>query len=253
MIILKTPSQVEKIRHSCGIVKTFLNSLEGAISPGQTTTAELDALAMKIAADNKAVAGFKNYRGFPYAICASINEEVIHGFPSERILEEGDILSVDFGILKDEYYGDAAITLPIGRVSKDKLRLIKTTRDALYKGIQAARDGNRVSDISNAVQKHAETNGYSIVREFVGHAIGMDLHESPQVPNYGKKHKGPILKAGMVIAIEPMLIDGPDARVKRLRDGWTVVSINNYMSAHYEHTILITDSEPEILTIGGTI
>jgi len=248
MMILKTPSQIEKIKTSCKIVATFLNNLKVLAVPG-ITTQYLEQAANELAVAHKAIAGFKNYKGYPYAICASINNQVVHGFPSNTTLLDGDVLSIDFGICKDYFYGDAAITLPIGNITKQNQRLIDTTKECLYKGIEKAISGNRIGDISNAIQTHAESNGYSVVREFVGHAVGKDLHERPQIPNYGKKNKGAILKAGMVLAIEPMLIEGPDCRVFREANGWTISTTSGKHSAHFEHTIEITRDKPNILSI----
>lgn len=247
MIILKTSSQVDKLRRSGQLVKTFLTGLKDIATPGVTTN-YLDKVAIELAESNNALPGFKGYKGFPYAICASINDQVVHGFPSNRVLLDGDILSVDFGILLDGYYGDAAITLPIGNISNEAERLITTTRECLYKGISEAVPGNRVNNISKVIQQHAEANGYSVVKEFVGHGIGRSLHEKPQIPNYSKVHKGALLKAGMVIAIEPMLVEGSDASVVRDLDGWTVSTKTGKLSAHYEHTIVITKTGPEILS-----
>jgi methionyl aminopeptidase len=247
MIILKTPTQIEKIKISCKIVANFLSNLKTLVVPGITTD-YLEQVANELATTSNALAGFKNYKGYPYAICASVNNHVVHGFPSKNILKDGDILSVDFGILKDYFYGDAAVTLPVGAVTKQNQRLIDTTKECLYKGIEKALAGNRVGDISNAIQTHAESKGYSVVREFVGHAVGKELHERPQIPNYGKSNKGAILKAGMVLAIEPMLIEGPDCRVFREANGWTISATSGNYSAHFEHTIEITEGTPNILS-----
>ena len=247
MMILKTPTQIEKIKISCKIVADFLNNLKTLVTPGITTN-DLEKVANDMASLNNSAAGFKGYNEYPYAICASVNNHVVHGFPSNTLLKDGDVLSVDFGILKDQFYGDAAITLPVGNVTKQNQKLIDTTKECLYKGIEKAIAGNRIGDISNAIQLHAESNGYSVVREFVGHAVGKELHERPQVPNYGKINKGAILKAGMVLAIEPMLIEGTDCRVFRESNGWTISTVSGRYAAHFEHTIEITEGAPNILS-----
>lgn len=246
MVIIKTKEEIKLIRNSAQLVAKALKVIKSKAEQG-VTTLELNNIAENLAYSNNALPGFKGYRGFPYAICSSRNDEIVHGFPSEVHLEEGTVLSVDFGILKDGYYGDAAITFGIGEISEDAARLIKVTESCLYKGIEQAVPGNRVGDISNAIQKHAEDNGYNVVRKFVGHGIGRNLHEPPQIPNFGKKGKGPLLKEGMVIAIEPMLIDGP-ADTSTAIDGWTVKTKGGKLSAHFEHTLAITKNEPEILS-----
>lgn len=213
------------------------------------STKQIDRLAMDMADYYKAIPGFKGYKGYPYAVCTSVNNHILHGFPSDIKLKEGDIVSIDYGILKGGYYGDAAITIPIGNISSENKRLLNVTEECLHKGIERALSGNRVGDISNAIQEHAEANGYSVVKEFVGHAIGRNLHELPQVPNYGKKNRGPLLKAGMVLAIEPILLEGKDSRVTRENNGWTVRSVSGAMSAHFEHTIVITENTPNILSV----
>jgi len=234
--------------HRAGhLVGEVLVALATKVAPG-VTTAELDELAEKTIVDAGAVPAFKGYHGYPASICASINEEVIHGIPSgRRTLNEGDIISLDVGVSLDGYYGDSAITLPVGRISEDAAKLLRVTEESLYKAIERARPGARVSDIGHAVQQHVEAHGFSVVREFVGHGIGQRMHEEPQVPNYGEPGRGPRLAEGMVLAIEPMVNAGK-AAVKVLSDGWTAVTKDSGLSAHFEHTVAITAGEPWILT-----
>ena len=207
----------------------------------------LDNLAEELTKKKNAVPAFKGYRGFPFSICASVNQMVVHGFPSKRPLNEGDILSIDFGTLYNGFYGDSAITVPVGKISKNAERLSQITKESLFKGIEKAIPGGRLSDISNAIQTHVESAGYSVVRVFVGHGIGSKLHEEPQIPNYGSPGVGIRLKAGMTLAIEPMVNEnGPD--VKILADGWTAITKDGGLSAHFEHTIAITENGPDILS-----
>lgn len=229
------------------MVAEILAILKERIAPG-ITTIELDRLAETECRKRKAIPAFKGYGGFPYAVCSSPNEKVVHGFPDERPLKEGEILSIDFGVLYKGFYGDAAFTAPVGRIDENAGRLLKVTEESLYKGIDAAVVGGRLSDISHAVQSHVENKGFSVVREFVGHGIGSRLHEAPQVPNYGPQGQGPRLKAGMTLAIEPMINAGKPG-VKILEDGWTAVTIDGELSCHFEHTIAVTDNGPEILTM----
>ncbi|MDY6910182.1 MAG: type I methionyl aminopeptidase [Thermodesulfobacteriota bacterium] len=248
MIILKSKREIEKIRRSCRIVVEVLEALKERVRPGVTTW-ELDALSEELAAKYGAVPAFKGYHGFPYALCTSINEEVVHGMPSrKRRLAEGDIISVDFGVLLDGYYGDAAVTVAVGDVSEAARQLCRVTQESLGKAIEKTVPGNRLSDISHAVQAHVEYHGYSVVREFVGHGIGRSLHESPQIPNYGPPGKGVKLKPGMVLAIEPMINEG-GPEIEILDDGWTAVTRDRKLSAHYEHTVAINENGPEILTV----
>ena len=228
------------------MVAEVLTLLKERIVPG-VTTAELDRLAESECRKRKAIPAFKGYGGFPYAVCASPNEKVVHGFPDNRPMQEGEILSIDFGILFDGFYGDSAFTAPVGKIDEATSHLLKVTEESLYKGIEASVIGARLSDISNAVQTHVEKEGYSVVREFVGHGIGSKLHEAPQVPNYGPKGQGPQLKQGMTLAIEPMINVGKPG-VNILEDGWTAVTIDGELSCHFEHTIAITENGPEILT-----
>ena len=246
MIILKSQEEIEKMSRACSIVGSTLAFLRDKIQPGLTTR-QIDRFADEYIRAADAIPAFKGYRGYPATICASVNSEVIHGIPSDRILEEGDILGVDLGAYKDGFYGDAAFTFPLGRIGSKAERLLKVAEEALYKGIQKAIQGNRVSDISHAIQRHSENNGYSVVRAFVGHGIGRDLHEDPQIPNFGPPNRGPRLKAGMTLAIEPMVNEG-GFEVVIMDDGWTAVTMDGRLSAHFEHTILVTSAEPKILT-----
>ncbi len=247
MILLKSQQEIEKIRRSCLIVAEILERLKEHIRPG-VSTFDLNVLSEEFAARLSAKPAFKGYNGFPYALCTSVNEEVVHGIPSKkRRLAEGDIISIDFGVIKEGYYGDAAVTLPVGKVAPEAAKLCQVTREALFKGIGQAVVGNHLSDISHAIQSHVEAFGYSVVREFVGHGIGKNLHESPQIPNYGPPGKGVKLKAGMVFAIEPMINRGKPG-VEVLQDKWTAVTVDRSLSAHFEHTIAITANGPDILS-----
>lgn len=247
MIVLRSQREIEKIRRSCLIVAEILKRLQEEVQPGVTTW-ELDTLSEDLAARRKAKPAFKGYHGYPYALCTSVNEEVVHGMPSKhRELKEGDIISIDFGVTIDGYYGDAAITVPVGKVSDEARELCRVTEDALYEGIRQIKPNHRLSDISHAIQQFVEARGFSVVREFVGHGIGQQLHESPQIPNYGPAGKGVVLKPGMVFAIEPMINLGR-AEVEILEDKWTAVTIDRKLSAHFEHTVAVTETEPDILT-----
>ena len=235
------------MRASGRLVGEVLTELASKVAPG-VSTAELDELAEKRILAAGGTPAFKGYHGYPATICASINDEVIHGIPSgRRILADGDIISIDVGVSLDGYFGDSAITLPVGTVSAEAASLLRATEEALYKAIECARPGGRVSDIGHAVQQHVESFGFSVVREFVGHGIGQRMHEEPQVPNYGEPGRGPRLEAGMVLAIEPMVNAGKPA-VKVLGDGWTAVTRDGNLSAHFEHTVAVTSGEPWILT-----
>ena len=247
MIVCRSAAELEKMRAAGRLVGEVLTALTPSVVPG-VTTAELDEVAEKMIADAGAIPAFKGYHGYPATICSSINEEVIHGIPSgQRVLREGDILSIDVGASLEGYFGDSAITVPVGQVSEEAARLLTVTEEALYKAIEVARPGGRVSDIGHAVQKHVEAYGFSVVREFVGHGIGQKMHEEPQVPNYGEAGRGPRLAEGMVLAIEPMVNAGKPA-VKVLSDGWTAVTRDKSLSAHFEHTVAITASGAWILT-----
>jgi methionyl aminopeptidase len=246
MIILKSPEEMKKMEQSCLIVAKTLDYLKDMVRPG-ITTMEIESLADDYIKSNSAMPAFKGYRGYPASICASVNNEVIHGIPSDRVLEEGDILGIDLGAYKDGFYGDAASTFAVGKIPPDVEKLLRVTEEALYRGIENAREDKRVSDISHAIQKHVESNGFSVVRAFVGHGIGRNLHEDPQVPNFGLPGRGPRLRAGMTLAIEPMVNQGGH-EVVVLEDGWTTVTLDGKLSAHFEHTVLVTSDEPRILT-----
>jgi methionyl aminopeptidase len=247
LIFLRSPGEIEKIRHASLIVAEVLEDLKQHVQPGVTTW-ELNALSEELAKERKALPAFKGYHGYPFALCTSINEEVVHGMPSrKRFLNDGDIVSLDFGVVIDGYFGDAAITAPVGKVSEEAKLLCSICEQALYQGIQMAVSGNRLSDISHAIQAFAERNGYSVVREFVGHGIGRNLHESPKILNYGKPGKGVRLKPGMVLAIEP-LINAGRPEVRMLRNRWTAVTLDRKLSSHFEHTVAVTQNGVEILT-----
>ena len=229
------------------LVGEVLTELTARVAPG-VTTAVLDEIAEEMIRDAGAIPAFKGYHGYPATICASINEEVIHGIPSgRRILNEGDVVSIDVGASLDGYYGDSAVTLPVGAVSEQAATLLRVTEESLYKAIERVRVGGRISDIGHAVQHHVEAYGFSVVREFVGHGIGQRMHEEPQVPNYGEPGRGPRLTEGMVLAIEPMVNAGKPA-VKVLADGWTAVTRDSSLSAHFEHTVAVTAEGPWVLT-----
>ena len=246
MLYYKTNEEIELIRESSLLVAKTLAELAKVIRPG-ITTLDLDRIAEEFARDNNAVPAFLNYNGFPNSVCISVNAQVVHGIPNKSELKDGDICSVDFGILKNGFYGDSAYTFAIGDVTDETLRLLRITRESLYKGIEKACAGNRLGDISNAVQEHAEKNGFSVVRELVGHGIGRHLHEKPEVPNYGKSGSGMVLKEGLVIAIEPMINMGGKAVVHE-KDGWTVRTADRLPSAHFEHTVAIKKGEADILS-----
>ncbi len=247
MIYLKSKEEIEKIKRSCRLVAQTLRLLKEVIGPG-ITTRELDRMAEEYILRHGGKPAFKGYRGYPASLCVSVNEEVVHGIPGKRRLKEGDIVSLDLGVVMDGYYGDAAITVAVGKISERARRLLEVTEEALYKGIEQARPGNRLTDISHAIQKHVEGAGFSVVRDFVGHGIGRQLHEEPQVPNFGPPNQGPRLQVGMVLAIEPMVNTGT-WRVKILPNGWTVVTEDGGLSAHFEHTVAITEEGPLILSL----
>jgi methionyl aminopeptidase len=247
VIILKSPSEVEKMRAACRIVAGALAGLRELVAPGVTTD-KLDAFAEDYIIKHGGRPAFKGYLGYPKSLCASINEVVVHGIPSGRALKEGEIIGLDLGAVVDGYFGDAAITVPVGAISPELGKLMEVTEQSLYKGIEKALPGNRVSDISHAVQNYAESFGYSVVREFVGHGIGRALHEEPQVPNFGPPGQGPRLKAGATLAIEPMINMGKSGTVV-MKDGWTAVTVDGMPSAHFEHTIAVTEDGPVILTV----
>lgn len=246
MIILKSLREIERMKISCKMVAEILALLKEQVKPG-VTTQDLEDIANHEVKKRKAKAAFKGYHNYPNALCCSPNDQVVHGMPTSIPLNSGDVLSLDFGIFYDEFYGDAAITVPVGDVSDLAKKLIKVTEQSLYEGIKKAVPGGRLFDISYAIQSFVESKGFSVVRDFVGHGIGRCLHEDPQVPNFGAPGKGVLLKPGMVLAIEPMINQiGHDVRV--LEDGWTVLTCDGGLSAHFEHTVAITDSGPVILT-----
>jgi methionyl aminopeptidase len=247
VIVCRSAAELERMREAGRLVGELLAELSTKVAPG-VTTAELDELAEKRIRQAGAIPAFKGYHGYPATICASVNEEVIHGIPSgRRVLNEGDVISIDVGASLDGYYGDSAVTLPVGQVSEQAAMLLRVTEEALYKAIERVKIGGRVSDIGHAVQQHVEAYGFSVVREFVGHGIGQRMHEEPQVPNYGEPGRGPRLAEGMVLAIEPMVNAGKPA-VKVLADGWTAVTRDGSLSAHFEHTVAVTTHGPWILT-----
>jgi methionyl aminopeptidase len=247
MVILKLPDEIKKMRASNQIVADVLAEIRYRIKPG-VTTKELDRFSETLTRKRGAQPAFKGYRGYPFSLCISVNSEVVHGIPSDRRLEEGDIVSLDYGVHYQGYYGDAALTLPVGSISDEARRLLDVTEKSLYRGIEAASEGNRLGDISAAVQEHVETAGFSVVRDYVGHGIGKQLHEDPQIPNYGVRGRGIPLKAGMVLAIEPMVNQGT-YKVQLKQDGWTVVTEDGGLSAHFEHSVAITESGPDILSM----
>ena len=248
MIVLKNRRQIELMREAGRISAAALKLAGEAVEPG-VTTAEIDAIAEKYTRSEGGVPNFKNYEGYPATACISINNEVIHGIPNKhRVIKAGDIVSIDLGAKFDGYNGDNAATFACGEISEQAKRLIDTTRESLYKGIAAAVVGGRIGDIGHAVQQYAEERGFSVVREFVGHGVGTDLHESPEVPNFGTPGRGIRLMPGMTIAIEPMINAGKE-RVKVMPDGWTVLTQDGSLSAHFEHTIAITPEGPQILTL----
>jgi len=246
MIIIRSPREVEQIRKANVVVAEVLERLKTLVVPGVTTD-DLDRISEEIILSRGAVPAFKGYRGYPKTLCVSINEEVVHGIPNQRRLKEGDIVSIDVGSNLHGYFGDAAITFPVGEVNPEAKRLMEVTEKALTIGIGMAKVGNRLFDISHAVQAWVESNGFSVVRDFVGHGIGKSLHEDPQIPNFGSPNQGPRLEKGMVFALEPMVNEGT-YEVRVLDDGWTVVTADGKPSAHFEHTIAITDGEAEILS-----
>ena len=247
MIILKTPEEIALMAQASRVVAETLQILQKAVRPGVTTD-ELDRIAEAEIRSRGALPAFKGYRSYPKTLCASVNDQVVHGIPSKRLLKEGDIIGLDLGAIVGGFYGDSAVTVSVGQPTERNARLVKVTEEAMYLGIEQAVVGHRLSDISHAVQRHVEAAGYSVVTEFVGHGIGRQLHEEPQVPNYGKPGQGPRLQAGMVLAIEPMVNMG-GAAVKVLEDRWTAVTVDGSFSAHFEHTIVIQPSgPPRILT-----
>lgn len=248
-ILLKSPQEILIMQEANQIVAQTLAMVKRNIEPG-VSTLQLDKLAEKFARKKNAVPAFKGYRGFPGSLCVSINEQVVHGIPSKKVkLHEGDIISIDFGVKHKGYYGDAAITIAVGKIDENTEKLIAVTRKSLQKAIAQVQNGNRISDISLAVQEYVERKGFSIVRQFVGHGIGQNLHEPPEIPNYVRKERSPKLMPGMVLAIEPMVNAGT-ADVKILKDGWTVVTADKKPSAHFEHSVAVTENGPLVLSSG---
>ena len=246
MINIRSPREIEQLKKANVIVAEVFRKLIDKVVPG-IPTRDLDRIAEEYIRSRGAVPAFKGYRGFPGSVCISINEEVVHGIPGQRKLKEGDIVSLDVGVNLNGYFGDAAISLPVGEVDAEARRLLEVTERALYLGIEKTRAGNRLFDISFAIQQWVESHGFSVVRDFVGHGIGKDLHEEPQIPNFGSPHQGPRLEEGMVFALEPMVNEGT-YEVRVLSDGWTVVTVDRKRSAHFEHTVAITDGGAEILS-----
>jgi methionyl aminopeptidase len=249
MIIGKSQKEIDKMRASGRLVGEVLRELRGMVEPGLTTL-EVNNAAEKMIRDAGAYPTFKGYNGFPYSICASVNEQVVHGFPSKYELQEGDIFSIDVGVTLHGFVGDTAATIPVGHVSEEKLRLIRVTEECLQLAIEQCQSGNHLGDIGAAVQRHAEAHGYSVVRDYVGHGVGRRMHEDPQIPNYGKPGKGAKIKKGYVFALEPMVNMGSH-HTRTLGDGWTVVTLDGKPSAHAEHTVAVTEQGPEILTVAS--
>ncbi|MFP4082022.1 MAG: type I methionyl aminopeptidase [Candidatus Aminicenantes bacterium] len=246
MIVYKSEKEIQAIRLSNQIVAKVLTELKDMIKPG-VQTKKLDEFAEMRAREMGAVPAFQGYRGYPASLCTSINEEIVHGIPSSRTLREGDIISLDFGVAFNGFYGDAAVTYPVGEISTEARRLVDATRQAFYKGIEQMREGKRISDISHAIQGYAEARGFSVIRTFVGHGTGLSLHEEPQVPNFGQPGRGPRIKPGLVLAIEPMIAAG-DWRVEILGDHWTAVTKDRSLSSHFEHTVALSPKGVEILS-----
>ncbi|HWR90629.1 MAG TPA: type I methionyl aminopeptidase [Dissulfurispiraceae bacterium] len=248
MIIVKSPTEIARIREACRIVAEVLHCLKTYIRAG-VTTSDIENFADRAIRERKGIPAFRGYRGYPASVCLSLNDQVVHGIPSQAMrVKEGDIVSIDIGVLLDGFYGDAAVTVPVGDIGPEAERLIAVTEKALCAGIEKAVVGNRVSDISASIQQFVESHGYSVVRAFVGHGIGRSLHEDPQVPNFGKPGQGARLREGMTLAIEPMVNAGR-SDVTLLKDGWTAVTADGSLSAHFEHTIAVLKNGPEILTI----
>jgi methionyl aminopeptidase len=247
VIVCKSPAELEKMRAANQLVARILDELSAMVAPG-VSTADLDAAAEAKVRAAGAEPAFKGYRGYPATLCASVNEQVVHGIPSKAPLQSGDIVSLDMGVKLNGYYGDSAVTVPVGTVDEKVARLLAVTREALEQGIAQVKVGGRISDIGHAIQAHVEANGFSVVREFVGHGIGASLHEEPQIANYGEPGRGPRLAEGMTLAIEPMVNMGK-ASVRVLADGWTAVTKDGSLSAHFEHTVAVTKDGPLVLTL----
>ena len=252
MIFLKNYNEIYKIRAACRLVAQYLELVQAVVAADTSiTTLELDEIATEFAKDNEAIPAFKGYKKYPYSICASVNDEVVHGFPTDRPLQEGDILSVDYGILLDGYYGDSAITVPVGQVSDSTNKIIQAGQECLYRGIEAFCEGSRLNQISHAIQSHAESNGFEVIRNFVGHGIGRNLHEDPQLYNFtNKPTEGVMLKRGMVLAIEPMIVEG-SYEITSDANKWTARTKDGKLAAHWEHTVALTENGAEILTLRG--
>jgi len=246
-MIIYCEEEISSIRKSNQIVAKILAELKGMIAPG-VQTKELDEYAEARVKELNAIPAFKGYRGYPSTLCTSVNEEIVHGIPSSRRLREGDIISLDFGVQYEGYYGDAAVTYPVGEITPKAKKLVKVAEETFFKGLEQVKPGKRISDISFAIQSYTESQGFSVIRAFVGHGIGLSLHEEPQIPNFGTPGRGPKLKSGMVLAIEPMIAMG-DWDVEILDDNWTAITRDRSLSAHYEHTVAITEKGPEILSM----
>jgi methionyl aminopeptidase len=248
MIVIKSSSEIAIMRTSRSITAAILEELRKMIHPG-VTTAELNAKAEKLTKKYHAIPAFKGYNGYPASLCASVNEEVVHGIPGNRVLKSGDIVGLDFGVIYNDFYSDSAITVPVGEVAPEVKKLLEVTRESLMKGIAQARPNNRLYDISKAIQDHVEANGFSVVRDFVGHGIGRQMHQSPQIPNFVGNDYNPKLRKGMTLAIEPMVNVGTFEVDVDYIDNWTVRTADRKYSAHFEHTVAVTDDEPDILTL----
>lgn len=246
MLLYKTKEEIEFLRESNILVSKTLAEVARHVKQG-ITTLELDRIAEEFIRDHGAKPGFKGYNKFPNTLCTSVNSEVVHGIPSSYVLKEGDIVSIDCGVLLNGYYGDSAFTFPVGEINQEKKKLLEYTRNALYKGVEMAIVGNRLGDIGYAVQQHAESGGFSVVREMVGHGLGKDLHEPPEVPNYGRRGKGILLKKGLVICIEPMINLGTK-NIKQDKDGWTIRTMDEKPSAHFEFSVAVNNNKPDVLS-----
>ncbi len=245
-IKIKTLPEIEVLRQAGKILSSVIKELVGSLKAGMTT-AEIDVLAETLMASRQVKPAFKGYRGFPGCACVSVNQEVVHGIPGDKIIAEGDIVSIDVGLIYKGFYSDMAVTVGVGKTDPQITRLLEVTRESLCQGIRRAKAGNHLSDISHAIQHHVEANGFSVVRDFVGHGIGKNLHEEPEIPNFGPPHHGPVLQEGMVLAIEPMVNMG-SWQTRIMENGWTVETVDGRPSAHFEHTVAITSKGPEILT-----
>lgn len=247
MILLKKQSEIALMRESGRLLARTMRIVSESIVPGKSTPNQLDELAERIIAEGGGIPSFKGYRGFPKSACISVNDTVVHGIPDDSVLQEGDIVSLDFGVILEGWHSDSAWTFPVGTIAPNAQRLLSVTKECLNQGILKAKIGAKVGDISHAVQKYAESNGYGVVKDLVGHGIGKNLHEPPNIPNFGKANSGPVIKEGMTMCIEPMINEGT-AKVKFLKDGWTVKTGDGKLSAHFEHTVAVTALGPVILT-----